>query len=425
MFAVMNPPGRKRRKKKLRKGCRRVAVRSCRKTKRSKGKTSHYRYKGCKGLSPEACLADYELSGRAAPRGLIKKVSAYAKRQAAAAKGRATKARRRADECAIGETYGWFGKKKPKYCGAGSDRLVTAAERGYFSVNPRRGRAMKRRKGKKRGSRGFGFFKMNPATITGALPTLKPDGIKSSVPQIAGLMAGAFLTTKLAGLIPYTRTGIGNYFLGAVAATLLGKLAGHFGGASLGRDVTNGGYLGVGARLVGDVSTKGISALTNLSGYDSDVMNDMALYGYDDDVLGTGAQLNLGDFVTPPQTGAAFSMQSSAGQYPLPQSVPIPPELQWTPGGNQNWRPGGNQKWSGGGTPFNPGGNQMWAPGGSPFNPNAIPPAPVAPPGSAAATAEMVANAAQSGAGMNDYESNILGSVLGEQDSAFDEMSGF
>lgn len=70
MFAVMNPPKKRRKKgKKLRKGCRRVAVRSCKTSRKRRTKRSSS-YRGCKGLSPEACLTDYELSGLTPPRGL-------------------------------------------------------------------------------------------------------------------------------------------------------------------------------------------------------------------------------------------------------------------------------------------------------------------------------------------------------------------
>lgn len=423
MFAVMNPPKRKRKKGKLKKGCYRAKRKVCRTVKRRGRRLPS----ACKGLSPEACLADYEAMGRVAPKGLKKAVSDLIRYQKAAAKGRSTLAAKRAVACETGRMYGWsaIGKKgMPKWCASGdSDRLKTAAELGYYSVNPRRRRAMKRRK-KSRGSRGLGsLFRANPTAIAGYFPTMQPKKAPKILTQLIGLTLNGALYGLASSKIPYTRTGVGKYLLSAATATLLGKLAGALTKSQdIASSIMNGGMVGTGVMVVADVTQNGLSAFTNLSDYDSDVMHDNALYGYDGDVLGTNAQFNLGDFVTPPQTGAAQIMPSQAGQYPLPQSVPIPPEERWTPGGNQNWMPGGNQSWGPGGKPFNPGGNMSWRPGGAPFNPNAVPPAPAAPPGSAAAQAEVVANAAQA-SNMNDYEQNILGDVIGESDGAFDDMS--
>ena len=432
MFASINPP-KKRKKRKLKKGCRRVAIRVCRKKKRSTKRASSGRGR-CKGLSPESCLADYEAMGLRAPRGLIKKVATYAKRRAASAKSAVTRDKNRAAACQTGEMYGWStvskSGKKPKWCngGGGSDRLKTASELGYYSVNGRRrGRAMRKSRKGKRSSGLASFFRMNPPMLAQYLPTAQPQKIAGAVPQIAGLMATQFLTTVLSRFIPYTKRGAGNYFLQAISATLLGKVAGNFMGASIGSAVQNGGYLGTAARLSTDVLSNGIGAITNLGDFDSDVMGTGSQFGFGDfdaDVMGTGSQFGFGDFVTPPQVGDASPMVSQAGQYPLPQSVPIPPAEQWTPGGNQTWRPGGNMSWNPHATPFNPGGNQSWKPGASNWNPTAIPPAPVAPPGSAAQKAEVVAQAAQSGQ-LNDYESNILGSVIGDADDAFETMAGF
>lgn len=422
MFAVLNPPKIRRngsKKKKLKKGCRRVAIRTCaRKTKRSKGRKGRGLPKSCKGLSPEACLADYELSGRVAPRGLKKTVEKHARFQRAAAKGRLTKIAKRADACRTGEMYGWsaIGKKsRPSWCSSGesSDRLPTAAERGYYSVNPRKGRAMKRRKKGKRGSRGYGIgsFLKNPPAIAGYFPTMQTRKISKTIPQLIGLAVNGAVSGFLSSKIPYTRTGIGRYLLSAISAVALGKVASKFAGAEIGQAVQNGGFVGTGVMAVADVTAQGVKAFTNISGYDSDVLNDTALYGYDSDVMNDNALYGMGDFVAPGQIQSASIMPSQAGQYPLPQSVPIPSAEQWTPGGNQSWSPGG-RAFNAGGSYFNEGGARL----------NFAAPAPAAPPGSAAAKAEVVAQAAQGGQ-MNDYESNILGSVIGDSDSAFDDMT--
>lgn len=193
-------------------------------------------------------------------------------------------------------SMGSLAKARARYCGSASTgigRLYDAEKRlaegggairsaselrtpsggRIFSVAANRGRRnnpmAKRRGGRGRGLRLLG---LNVGSMSMAAPksegkvydALKPKNLTGVVPVVAGVIANSMLTGLVAGKVPYTSKGIGNYGLGLLSAGAVGGL-----GALISPQVGAGALIGAVVetlgRIVKDVREQGFGALS-LSG---------------------------------------------------------------------------------------------------------------------------------------------------------------
>lgn len=223
--------------------------------------------------------------------------------------------------CGMGASTGQAGIERTVARFSDPDRLKTAAELGYIGTgqswvkkagswlsgraaanNPRRKTMRSRgfsgifRKAKRGMSRAL---KMNPPVASGLTAGVKPSNIMGVLPIVGGLIINGILVEKTAGIIPYTKSGIGKYVYGLAMASVGAVIASAAGNKNLTKGVLMGGMAGTLAVAVNDVRKGGLKALT-LSG---DLGED-----YLDGFSG------MGDFATPAQ-----------------MSAPMPTDTPWAP----------------------------------------------------------------------------------------------
>lgn len=300
---------------------------------------------GYSKLTPEQRLAELELEGMAVPKSLRKVVE-----------GR--KAR-----CDTWRTYGRYrgGKMitRPGWCGSegvrvpppkpartggwsglrSASELRTPSGARMFAVAANRGRTSMARKrshrGRRRGLRILGYNvgsmvpSMHAPTASASFAdAVKPGKVAKNVmgvaPIVGGVIANSMLTSYLAGVIPMTKKGVGNYALGLAGAGIIGGL-GALINSDVGKGALIGGVVETLGRVVRDVREKGLSALSL-----GDLGDDYSDPAWGFQGLGSGQSVpaedlsGLNDFVTPGAIQRAFPSESTMTQYSLPAaSAPV------------------------------------------------------------------------------------------------------
>ncbi len=163
----------------------------------------------------------------------------------------------------------------------------------------------KRRRGGKRS-------RFNIGSVRGIAGKIKNSAV-GVVPILGGVIANGLFTNWLSGKIPYTRKGIGNIVLGIADAGLMGLAASYIPGVrNIGNQVFLGGVVGTLGCAFQNLMTGGFKSAFGL-GDDLDGLYDINPNPY------TGYSFQgMGNFTTPGAVARAIPSESTMSQYALP-----------------------------------------------------------------------------------------------------------
>lgn len=171
----------------------------------------------------------------------------------------------------------------------------------HLSPSPSRSHTMAR---KRRTRFNLGFS--SPKRSGSIFDAFKPNNLVGVAPILGGVILDGIVTKFLSEKIPYTRKGIGNIVLGLGSAGVLGMLA-KYGNKQLGDGIFVGGVVGTLGCAFQNFMTDGLKSLS-LSG--SDWHNSFTDHGFN----------GMGTFVSPQQISSAMTSEGTIGQYSLPAS---------------------------------------------------------------------------------------------------------
>ncbi len=169
-----------------------------------------------------------------------------------------------------------------------------------FSTTNNGGKAMSRKRHGGRRSR-FNMGFSSPKS-KGLLDAFKPSNLVGVTPILAGVILDGLVTKALSDKIPYTKHGIGNVALGIANAGLLGML-GRYANKSLGDGIFVGGMVGTLGCLFQSFMQDGLKSLS--------------LGSFDSPFTQNGFQ-GMGAFITPQGISSAIPSGDTMSQYSLP-----------------------------------------------------------------------------------------------------------
>jgi len=338
MFALFNPPKGSKKSKRAKKARRRKL-------------SAYARYvKGFKKKHPKASFKDighaWKTGGKGKKhrkaykaKGCVRRASIgsiVARRMSKTVCNMAALKAARARYCKIGAPTGIGALARTESMLADSDRVRSASElrtpggARIFGVanNRRRDNPMRKHRGRRGKGRGLRLLGFNVGAMSVRQPSgsgkimdaVSPKNLMGVMPVVAGVIANSMLTGMLAGKIPMTKGGVGNYALGIAGAGVVGGL-----GSLISADVGSGAFIGgvveVVGRIVKDIRDKGFGAIS-LSGLDDDEAPDLSGFGEGpyQDPYAAGFQ-GMGEFITPRAIQAAIPSESTQSQYALPQAT--------------------------------------------------------------------------------------------------------